>query len=272
MKNVFVVFIISIVVSSCQKDDFNITNLNNNQITALGHGGMGNRHTYPINSFESILNCLNLDADGTELDVQMTKDSVLVAFHDELLEHSTYISGQVFDKTWAEIKNAKYRDPLYANYKIITLDELFTNIANLKEYTFFLDCKAYNPDTSSLYLNTFNNALINIIDKHHLENNVYIEFQRIDLIQSLKNKRPDLKIFAYMGFDYALEIVDEFQLQGITISTDNISKDEVLTAHNNGIMIAVFSVNTKNKNSEAIEKNVDFIQSDRVKHLIKILE
>lgn len=37
-------------------------------------------------------------------------------------------------------------------------------------------------------------------------------------------------------------------------------------------MIAVFNVHSKNKNIEAIEKNVDFIQSDKVKHLIKTLK
>jgi len=101
---------------------------------------------------------------------------------------------------------------------------------------------------------------------------VYIEFKRKDLIKSLKIKRPDLKIFEYSDFDLALDIVTEFQLQGITISVDNISKDEVIKAHNNGTMIAVFNTHSKNRNIEAIEKNVDFIQSDKVKHLIKILK
>ena len=272
MKNVIVLFILLFIVSSCQKENFDIINLNNNKITVLGHGGMGIGQIYPMNSFESILNCLSLGADGTELDVQMTKDSILVAFHDESLEHSTDISGQIFNKTWDEIKNATYKDPLYTNYKLITIDELFANIANQTKYTFFLDCKNFNPDTTSLYLNTFNNALIKIIDKHNLENSVYIEFKRKDLIKSLKIKRPDLKIFVYNDFDLALEIVNEFQLQGITNSVDGISKDEVIKAHNNGTMIAVFNTHSKNRNIEAIEKNVDFIQSNRVKHLIKILK
>ena len=108
----------------------NILNLNNNRISALGHGGMGIGYTYPMNSFESILNCLNLGADGTEIDVQMTKDSVLVAFHDKSLEHSTNVSGQIFSKKWNEISDAVYKDPPYTNYRLITLDELFSNISN----------------------------------------------------------------------------------------------------------------------------------------------
>jgi glycerophosphoryl diester phosphodiesterase len=271
MKNVIILFLLFITYS-CQKEGFDISNLNNNQISVLGHGGMGIGYTYPMNSFESILNCLNLGADGTEVDVQMTKDSVLVAFHDESLEHSTNVSGQIFNKKWKEINAAVYTVQPYTNYGLITLDELFSNISNLTEYTFFLDCKNFNPDTSSAYLNTFNNALIKIIDKYNLENNVYIEFKRTDLIRSLKIIRSDLKIFVYKNFDLALEVVNEYQLEGITISVDNISKNEVIKAHNNGTMVAVFNTHSKNRNIEAIEKNVDFIQSDKVKHLIKILK
>jgi len=101
MKNAMVIFIMLFIVSSCQKEDFDIINLNSNKISILGHGGMGIEHTYPMNSFESILNCLSIGADGTELDVQKTKDSVLVAFHDESLENSTDISGRIFNATWA---------------------------------------------------------------------------------------------------------------------------------------------------------------------------
>lgn len=272
MKKTIAIFTILLTVSSCQKEDFEIINLNNNKITVLGHGGMGIGQMYPINSFESIVNCLNLNPDGTELDVQMTKDSILVAFHDEFLENSTNFSGQIFNKTWDEIKNAKYKDPLYTNYKLITLDELFTNIETISKYTFFFDCKVYTPDTSKIYLNTLSNALIRTIDKYNLSNSVYIEFKTKDLIKSLKTKRPDLKIFASSGYEYAIEMINEFQLQGMVISLDKISEEEVLSAHKNGIMVAVSDIGSKNRNIEAIEKNVDFIQSDKVKHLINTLK
>jgi len=272
MKKRVTIFVLILIASSCKKEEFNIVNLNNNEISVLGHGGMGILNSYPINSYESILNCLNLGADGTEIDVQMTKDSVLVAFHDKYLHHSTNVSGQIFNKKWSEISNTIYTDPPYTNYRIITLDELFSNIENHKRYTFFLDCKNFNPDRSLEYLSTFNNAIIKIINKHNLENSIYIEFKRIDLIQSLKNLRPNLKIFLYIDNYLGLEVINEFQLEGISISVDNISKDEVKQAHNNGTMISVFNTHTKNRNIEAIEKNVDFIQSDKVKHLIKILK
>ncbi|MEA3495365.1 MAG: glycerophosphodiester phosphodiesterase family protein [Bacteroidota bacterium] len=271
-KNLTLFTVFIIIISSCEKESFNISNLNNNRVTVLGHGGMGYSDLYPMNSFESIFNCIIIGADGSEIDVQMTKDSVLLAFHDKFLEQSTYFSGQIFNKNWDEINNAKYKDPPYTNYEVVTLDNIFSNIENLKNYTFFLECKNYNPDTSLLYRNTFINALIRLIDKYELENNVCFEFKRKEIIKSLKAKRPDLKIFIYSNFEDGLNTAKDLQLTGITISVDDVSKEQVVKAHSNGIMINVFGTNTKNKNIEAIEKNVDFIQSDKLKHLIKMMK
>lgn len=248
-------------------------NINNNNIAVLGHGGMGIASTYPLNSFESILNCLNHGADGTEIDVQMTKDSVLVAFHDKTLERATKNhSGHIYEKNWQELKDAKYKKPLYATYQVITLEELFSNIENPKDYIFFLDCKNFNPDNSSAYLHTFNNALIRLINKFDLAEHIFIEFKRESLIESMQQKRPDLKMFAYIDFEIALDLADEYPLQGITISVDKITKEEVVRAHDKGLMIAVFNTYSHKRNKDAIKKNVDFIQSDKVKHLIKLLK
>ncbi len=257
---------------ACQKTDFDIINLNNNRISVLGHGGAVMGHTYPMNSYEAVKNCLNLGADGTEIDVQMTKDGVLVAFHDEFLEQSVNVSGQVYRKTWSEIKQATFKEFPFTRYKLVTLDQLFRHLPDRSAYTFFLDCKNFNPDRSSTYLDTFNDALISIIDRHHLGDNLYIELKSKDLIRSLRSKRPDLKIFAYADFDAALAMAREFQLPGIVIPNNRISKEQVALAHQKGIMVAVFNTFTKSSNMEAIDKNVDFIQADKLKHLIKVLE
>ena len=267
--NKFVLFVLVLLTFSCENEDFEISNLNNNKVTALGHGGMGIGHVYPMNSYESILNCLSLGADGTEIDVQMTRDSVLVAFHDVFLDHSTNVSGRISDKTWSEISSAYYDKLPYANYKLITLDELFSNLPNKEDYIFFFDCKSFHSDKFPSYFTVLNNALVKLINKHNLENNVYLTFKRKESIKSL---RPDLKIFVYADFDSAFSIAKEFKLQGITIAVDRISKDEVLKAHNNGFMVAVYNAHSAGRNIDAINKNVDFIQSDRVKHLIKVLK
>lgn len=271
MRNIYYTFLLLCFVSSC-REAFEISNLNGDVISVLGHGGMGIEHLYPINSFESIQNCLAVGADGTEIDVQMTKDSVLVAFHDERLETATFLEGKIYEQNWDEIKDATYLLPPYARYPVVKLDDLFSNLVNPKDYTYFLDCKNFKPDTTEMYHNTFNNALIKLIDDHQLENNVVIELKRRGLMRSLRNKRPDLKIFAYRSFEDGLPLVNEFQLEGITVAVNTITKEEVAEAHAQGIMIAVFNAHTKKRNLDAIDKNVDFIQTDKVNHLIKLLK
>jgi glycerophosphoryl diester phosphodiesterase len=270
-KSVLFGLIISII-SACEKEEFNIVNLNGNRITALGHGGMGIGSTYPMNSFESIAYSLNIGADGTEIDVQMTKDSVLVAFHDLELSDKTTISGNIYNKNWSEISHATFKEPIYTGYKIINLDMLFSGLGNVSQKIFAFDCKNFNPDTSVYYRTTFCNSLIRIIDKYNIQDNIFIEFKREDLIKTMKELRPDLKIFIYSNFNDGLILAQKYQLQGLVISVDNISKEQVSIAHGNGFMICVFNTHSNNRNIEAINKNVDIIQTDNLKHLLKILK
>ncbi len=260
------------VLCSCKKEHFDIHNLNDNKIGVLGHGGMGIGQAYPMNSLESIYKCLSLGAEGTEIDVQMTKDSVLVAFHDEQLQTSTNASGWIYQNTWDEIHNTIYTISPYTDYRLTKLEDIFAHIDNPTQYTFFLDCKNFKPDTSSAYVNTFNRAILNVIDKYQLQHCIYVELKREDLIKSLQEKRPDLKMFAYGGFETSLETAQKYGILGLTTSVDEISKEEVQKAHDNGIMVAVFNTHSKKRNIQAINKNVDFIQTDKVKHLIKLLK
>ena len=278
MKKSSYILFLFVLLASCDKDNFEIDNLNGNNIGALGHGGMGFSGSYPMNSFESIFYSLSLGADGSEFDVQMTKDSVLVLFHDKELENSTNGNGHIYEKTWDEIKNSTYKYPLYTNYKIITVDELFSGLESQinqlpkTSYTFSLDCKYYNPNNSEVDINTFTNALIKVIDKYNLTENIFIELQEKSLMHSLKNKRPELKIFALTDFYEGMQLADEIDLHGIITDTDKITKEQVKLAHEKGLMISVYNTDTKNDNINAINKNVDFIQSDKLKHLIELLE
>src|SRR5690606_17296815 len=54
----------------------------NTKVIILGHRGMGVEYYKPENTYESIIPALGIGADGCEIDIQMTKDSVLVLYHD----------------------------------------------------------------------------------------------------------------------------------------------------------------------------------------------
>ncbi|QZA33482.1 glycerophosphodiester phosphodiesterase family protein [Hydrogenibacillus sp. N12] len=57
----------------------------------------------PENTLAAFQAALLAGADGIELDVQLTRDGVVVVIHDETLERTTDGSGFVHEKTWAEL-------------------------------------------------------------------------------------------------------------------------------------------------------------------------
>ncbi len=257
---------------SCEKEEYSIINLNNNAITALGHAGMGIGNAYPMNSFESISKCLSLGMDGSEFDLQMTKDSVLVLYHDRNLSLNTNQEGLIHTKTWEELKSAVYNQWPYLNYHIISLDQLFSHIENLHQFTFTIDCKLYTEGDLNAYTISFANSLIRAIERYHLMKNVCIESQNEEFLSLLKKEKPDYQLFIYPPtFEEGLEIALKLSLFGITIANSDIAKTQVETAHNNNLRVAVWNLHSEADHKDAIRKNPDFIQTDKVVNLIKLI-
>ena len=258
----------------CKKTEFEIENLNGNQITVLGHGGMGVKSTYPMNSIESVLKCLALGANGSELDIQMTKDKVLILFHDEKLSDKTHLQGIVNNLSWDEIKNAYYKETPYLNYTLVSLEQLLSQIKNIQAYTFTFDCKLYtNQEDRDKYYIDYCDALIHIIEKHQLENTVCIESQDETFLNYLKQQRPNYKLFIYpSSFESGFNVALNLNLFGITISTKDITKEQIKLAHQNNLRVAIWNIHSASDNKEAIRKNPDYIQADNLQNLLNLLK
>jgi glycerophosphoryl diester phosphodiesterase len=259
---------------SCKKEEFTVTNLNGNRIECLGHGGMGIKSTYPMDSYESIQRCLNLGADGTDIDVQMTDDSVLILFHDQYLSEMTNLTGLVNSLKWDEVSEAYYTMTPYLNYPVISVEQLFAGIYNINEYTFTFDCKLYPVTEGINYYEQYCNALIRIIDQFGLKpGKICIESQNTEFLQLLKHRRPELRLFIYPdSFEEGLEKALELDLSGITISTRNVTREQIALAHSHNLMVATWNVHSAEDNKKAIRKNPDFIQTDELKNLIRLLK
>lgn len=274
MKKILLFPLLSLLFS-CEKETeiFEVENLSRDYITVLGHGGMGISSIYPINTFESIMNCLNLGTDGSEIDVQMTKDSVLVAFHDSDLSEKTNLTGSVSQYNFAELQASYYDEMPYKSYAIISLDQLFSNIDDLSSHKFTFDCKLYNADKNDdAYLGRFANAIEAIALKYQIQRKLLIESNDKNFLMLLRAKNYNFKLFIYpQTFEEGLETAKELNLFGITIASADITAEQVQQSHDAGFRIAVWNVQTEDENIAAIRKTPDFIQTDKVKHLVEAM-
>ncbi len=264
---------VALLLSSCNKNEFDIVNLNNNRITTLGHSGMGVGRVYPTDTYESVLNCLATGADGTEINVQLTKDNVLVAFHDEDLTAATNLEGLINSHTWAELENAHYDTYPYMQFSILNYDNFFSKLINPEDYFFTFDCKLFNSGDRQLFLQNYSAALIALIEKYNLKNRIAIESQDVSFLLLIQQQQSDYKLFYYPPtFNEGLATVLQQNLSGITINNEKITRQEVEAAHNQGIYITLWNTHTKQDNIDAVRKNPDFIQSDKIEHLVDLLD
>ncbi len=266
---------VCICFKSCKRDAplYEVNNLNGNVISAFGHGGMGVQFKFPINSYESIEPCLRIGADGTEMDIQMTADSVLVAYHNSNLNESTPCSGTVNDLLWSQIGSCHYASPFSTSVILKSVGDLFSSMQNRNEYTFTFDCKLYNHNSDqNAFRNQFANAIINTMDAYGISSDkLHIESSDTTFLKTLQSKRNDLKLFIYPeSYEEGITIAKSMQLFGMVISSTNITKEQIASAHEKGIRVTLFNTRTKEENLNAILKSPDFIQSDDIIYLLKV--
>lgn len=273
MKGILYISCFALMLFSCKSESFDVDNLNGNKIDALGHAGMGVSNLYPSNSAESILNCLNLGATGSEMDVQMTSDGVLVLFHDASLDQKTNQNGVIYSQTWDQIKSAQYDEVPYTHYNIVRLSDLIENIENPESFIFTLDIKLYSESTNMTnYFDQFSDALVSLFSEYNLYNFVYVESQSTEFLSLLQSKASNIDLYYYpQTFEDGFSTALAFNLKGISISTSSISKEQISEAHNAGVFVTVWDTQSEEENIEAIHKNPDMIQTDRVQYLVDIL-
>ncbi|MGN0233415.1 MAG: glycerophosphodiester phosphodiesterase family protein [Bacteroidaceae bacterium] len=85
----------------------------------------GDWRNAPENSLQAFQNCIDMGVDMIELDVHMSKDSVLFLMHDNTVDRTTNGHGKVSDLTSAELKNLRLKagHGIVTNHHIPTFEE-----------------------------------------------------------------------------------------------------------------------------------------------------
>lgn len=86
----------------------------------------GNWRNSAENSLQAFQECIDENLDGIEIDLQMTKDSVLVIMHDETIDRTTTGKGLVSDYNLSELKKFKLLNPIgvITRQKVPTFEEI----------------------------------------------------------------------------------------------------------------------------------------------------
>ena len=105
-----------------------------------------------------------MGANGIETDVQITKDGILVLFHDDTLERVTGEKGSISDYTLEELNNFFVTNSKYKNKdKIVTLED-FLRLFGYRDLIFAIELKKSN----------ISKAVIEMLNKYNMKEKVII--------------------------------------------------------------------------------------------------
>ncbi|MBL7936235.1 MAG: hypothetical protein JNM51_10565 [Bacteroidia bacterium] len=263
--------IISLLFTSCKKD-ITLDNLNGDKIGCFGHAGMGTRSLYPTNTLQSLVSCLNRGADGTEMDIQVTKDGVLVIFHNDDLSGVTGCGGIIRDLNWNEINACRVNSFLFKNLNIISFNEFIQNTKNPYQYIFTFDCKLTSGvGNNDEYYFRFASAIANTIEHYGFQDNVFIENSDPEFLNLIKSMNNNLKLFL-LGQNFETDIITatENGFYGLSMPNNLVSATQIKEAHDKNIRVTIYGVETNKQNYDAIEKQADFIQTDNLDYVLKL--
>ncbi len=212
----------------------------------IGHRGA--RALEPENTLRSFRKAVELGVDAVELDVRLTKDGEVVVIHDERVERTTDGSGLVSNFTLEEIRgfNAEKGE------KIPTLGEALDFLKG--KVKVLIELKEVS----------FEEKVLDLIKERGMVNDVII----VSFLEKALRRVRELDGDVATGLIYvrhkkpreaALELGAEYllPLYRFTHSAD------VKKAHESGLKVIVWTINTQEEATTYKQKGVDGIATDK---------
>ena len=253
----------------------------------LVHGHRGARAALPENTIPAFEHAIRVGADVLELDLAVTKDSVLVVSHDPVLDRAI-CSGPdgttvIREMTLAELRRwdcGARKNPAFPKQKpvpvtsIPTLDEVL-DLARLGNFEFNIETKSfpehpeYTPPPEE-----FARLLLEAIRRHKLGNRVIVQSFDFRTLQALRRLAPAIRLAALFDRDGR-----DFQAiareAGASIAAPNhrlVTREKVNSAHEAGVQVVPWTANTQADWDRLIEAGVDGIITDDPEELIRYLK
>ncbi|MGL6065411.1 MAG: glycerophosphodiester phosphodiesterase [Fusobacteriaceae bacterium] len=216
----------------------------------------------PENTLVAFKKAIELGAKGIELDVQLSKDGVVMVMHDDTLDRTTNGKGRLEKFNLEELKKLDsgfWYDKSYCEEKIPTLEEVIKILPENVRLNI-----EFKPDKKNV--SKIAQEVYKILERYNCSEQVIISsFYHHSL---LEYRKLDENIQMGMLFEYdIINIFEYIKKSGINPVSINISKDYIdenliKEAHENNLKIAIYTVNEYNEAMELKKIGIDEIFSN----------
>jgi glycerophosphoryl diester phosphodiesterase len=233
------------------------------QVAVTAH--RGSSVVAPENTLSAISQAIEDGADYAEIDVQLTADSAVVVIHDVDLRRVAGITRRVSEMTLAELREldvGSWFSPEFAGERLPTLQEAVDLARGRIKLNIELKTTG---DPQGLA-----GRVVALVDRNGFADECVITSLNGAAVRAVKQLNPDLLV----GFIVATAIGDPTRMPVdlLAVSTQFLSPGLIRSAHGRGMEVHVWTVNTRRRMWEMIERDVDNIMTDYPPRLIEVLE
>lgn len=110
-----------------------------NKFVIYAHRGAS--EYYPENTLSSFAAGVDMGADGIETDVQISKDGILMIYHDDFMKEKTGFEGSICDYTYEELRTARVKNEKYGREDCLMTLEDFLKYFAWRDLTLAIELK-----------------------------------------------------------------------------------------------------------------------------------
>ncbi len=232
-----------------------MSEVRNREVLVVGHRGACGY--YPENTILSIKKAVEMNVDAVEFDVRMTKDGVVVLFHDEKLDRLLKIHGRVRDRTFEFLRKLSIRGE-----KIPTLEEA---LEVLKDKNVGVIVEIKEPDTVSKVLDTISKSGIN-------KDRVLIASFYHTIMREVKKRGYKFGAI-FVCRPVSLKYMFGENLPDVILPRHDMLDEELVDeAHSLGVKVGTWVINSEDDLEKVLKFKVDMVASDYPDRIIKALK
>lgn len=229
--------------------------MNKNPLIWAHRGASGSA---PENTLVAFQRAIDLGADGIELDIQLTKDDVLVVCHDEKIDRTSNGKGWLKDYTFEELRSFDFNQqfPEYGPQQIPSMKEVLELI---KPTNLVIDIEL---KTSVIYYEGMEEKIVELVKEYGMEDRVnYSSFNHYTCVH-LHEIEPSAEV-GFLYWDAPIDFpvyAKKYGANAINPVYANLYlMDTVQKAKENNLKMYVWDVFTEEDMLSCKEKGVDAI-------------
>lgn len=219
----------------------------------IAHRGVWNYFGGVGNSMGAFTRFMNSDVHGMEMDIRMSKDSVLYVYHDaEINKHS-------IENTPSEILS---QQNISSSEKLPKLEEMLSSFGDNKTRTLFFDVKeSMNPKYNKAVII----KLLQLLDQYQLSSSNKIMASERTMQKTLKDynhKYSSVLLTSSPNFTVESLLADNFREVAVSIALYDSQPELMQQLKNNNIKIHIWTVNDLNRIKTMQGQNIASVITD----------